>query len=67
MVQVNPNMVDVLEEAGLKFVGRDESGKRMEVCCPVCLNSHELKDLSELKIFNYKSLLLSFTFSFWFW
>lgn len=32
MVQVNPEMVDILEEAGLKFVGKDESGQRMEVC-----------------------------------
>ncbi|VFQ68654.1 unnamed protein product [Cuscuta campestris] len=29
--EVNPEMVGALEEAGLKFVGRDESGKRMEV------------------------------------
>lgn len=31
MVQVNPVMVGALEKAGLKFVGTDESGKRMEV------------------------------------
>lgn len=31
MVQVNPELVGLLEEAGLKFVGKDESGKRMEV------------------------------------
>lgn len=24
-------MIDVLEEGGLKFVGKDETGKRMEV------------------------------------
>ncbi|KAL8159072.1 hypothetical protein V2J09_000609 [Rumex salicifolius] len=29
--EVNPDVVLALEEAGLKFVGRDESGKRMEV------------------------------------
>ncbi|KAM7495814.1 hypothetical protein LguiA_020228 [Lonicera macranthoides] len=29
--EVNPEMVGILEEAGLKFVGRDESGQRMEV------------------------------------
>lgn len=32
VVQVNPEMVGILEEAGLKFVGKDESGQRMEVC-----------------------------------
>ena len=31
MVQVNPEVVGILEEAGLRFVGKDESGKRMEV------------------------------------
>ena len=30
-MQVNPEIVETLEEAGLKFVGKDESGKRMEV------------------------------------
>ncbi|XP_077215718.1 uncharacterized protein LOC143850324 [Tasmannia lanceolata] len=29
--EVNPMFIDKLEDAGLKFVGRDESGKRMEV------------------------------------
>ncbi|XP_075490495.1 uncharacterized protein LOC142529023 [Primulina tabacum] len=29
--EVNPEMVDILEESGLKFVGRDETGKRMEI------------------------------------
>ncbi|KAL5791907.1 hypothetical protein ACOSP7_000501 [Xanthoceras sorbifolium] len=29
--EVNPEVIGVLEEAGLKFVGRDETGKRMEV------------------------------------
>lgn len=29
--EVNPDMVERLEQAGLKFVGRDESGQRMEV------------------------------------
>ncbi|GBG84883.1 hypothetical protein CBR_g39345 [Chara braunii] len=29
--EVNPEMVAQLEEAGLKFVGRDESGRRMEI------------------------------------
>ena len=31
-MQVNPEVVGMLEEAGLKFVGKDESGQRMEVC-----------------------------------
>jgi len=31
MLQVNPNLVGALEEAGLKFIGRDESGEGMEV------------------------------------
>ncbi|XP_054802493.1 uncharacterized protein LOC129306138 isoform X2 [Prosopis cineraria] len=29
--EVNPDVIGTLEEAGLKFAGRDESGKRMEV------------------------------------
>ncbi|GKU86971.1 hypothetical protein SLEP1_g1434 [Rubroshorea leprosula] len=29
--EVNPEMIKTLEEAGLKFVGKDETGKRMEV------------------------------------
>ncbi|KAK4750374.1 hypothetical protein SAY87_027823 [Trapa incisa] len=29
--EVNPEMIGKLEEAGLKFVGRDETGKRMEI------------------------------------
>eukprot|EP00850_Spirogloea_muscicola_P001904 SM000007S20864 [mRNA] locus=s7:632755:638736:+ [translate_table: standard] len=29
--EVNPEMVPQLEEAGLRFVGRDESGRRMEI------------------------------------
>lgn len=28
--EVNPEVISVLEEAGLKFVGKDETGKRME-------------------------------------
>lgn len=28
---MNPEVIGVLEEAGLKFVGKDETGKRMEV------------------------------------
>lgn len=31
MLQVNPAVINVLEEAGLNFVGKDESGQRMEV------------------------------------
>lgn len=31
-VQVNPDMVSQLESAGLSFVGKDETGSRMEVC-----------------------------------
>uniref|UniRef100_A0A803LF84 CTP synthase n=1 Tax=Chenopodium quinoa TaxID=63459 RepID=A0A803LF84_CHEQI len=29
--EVNPNLVNALEDGGLKFVGRDESGERMEI------------------------------------
>ncbi|EOX95218.1 hypothetical protein QUC31_004926 [Theobroma cacao] len=29
--EVNPDVIGVLEQAGLKFVGKDETGKRMEV------------------------------------
>ncbi|KAL9239743.1 hypothetical protein vseg_014037 [Gypsophila vaccaria] len=29
--EVNPNMISALEEGGLKFVGRDETGLRMEI------------------------------------
>ncbi|CAI8603729.1 unnamed protein product [Vicia faba] len=29
--EVNPDVIETLEEAGLKFVGKDESGKRMEI------------------------------------
>ncbi|KAK4418078.1 CTP synthase [Sesamum alatum] len=29
--EVNPDMANVLEESGLKFVGKDETGKRMEI------------------------------------
>ena len=29
--EVNPDIVDDLEAAGLKFVGKDETGKRMEI------------------------------------
>ncbi|KAK6941059.1 Glutamine amidotransferase [Dillenia turbinata] len=29
--EVNPEVIDTLEDAGLKFVGRDESGRRMEI------------------------------------
>jgi len=29
--EVNPEVVDTIHKAGLRFVGRDESGKRMEV------------------------------------
>jgi len=28
---VNPEMVDNIEAAGLRFVGKDETGRRMEV------------------------------------
>lgn len=31
LAQVNPQMVPQLEAAGLRFVGRDETGQRMEV------------------------------------
>ena len=31
-LQVNPEMIMELERAGLKFVGTDETGRRMEVC-----------------------------------
>lgn len=29
--EVNPDLVSTLEESGLKFVGKDETGKRMEI------------------------------------
>jgi CTP synthase len=29
---VNPEMVDELEQKGLHFVGKDETGTRMEIC-----------------------------------
>ncbi|KZV44150.1 CTP synthase [Dorcoceras hygrometricum] len=29
--EVNPEMIGILEESGLRFVGRDETGKRMEI------------------------------------
>lgn len=31
ILQVNPDVIVVLEERGLKFVGKDETGRRMEV------------------------------------
>ena len=31
ILQVNPDMIMKLENAGLSFVGKDESGRRMEV------------------------------------
>lgn len=31
MLQVNPEFIGAFEEAGLKFVGKDETGNRMEV------------------------------------
>mmetsp|Transcript_55572 Transcript_55572/g.176444 ORF Transcript_55572/g.176444 Transcript_55572/m.176444 type:complete len:411 (+) Transcript_55572:735-1967(+) len=30
--EVNPDMVPKFEESGLRFVGRDETGRRMEIC-----------------------------------
>ena len=40
--EVNPTLVEQLESAGLRFVGKDETGQRMEVGggldpSPVCL------------------------------
>jgi CTP synthase len=29
--EVNPEFIEILEESGLKFVGKDETGKRMEI------------------------------------
>ena len=29
--EVNPEMVDKIEAAGLRFVGKDETGRRMEI------------------------------------
>lgn len=46
ILQVNPDVIVVLEERGLKFVGKDETRKRMEVfsklwlCCFVCVHTH---------------------------
>lgn len=31
--QVNPDMISEIEKAGLSFVGKDETGCRMEVIC----------------------------------
>ena len=31
VLQVNPNMVEKLEDRGMKFVGRSEDGERMEI------------------------------------
>lgn len=31
--QVNPDMISEIEKAGLSFVGKDETGRRMEVIC----------------------------------
>lgn len=31
VMQVNPDMTSQLEDAGLSFVGKDETGNRMEV------------------------------------
>lgn len=30
-MQVNPDVIGILEDAGLKFVGKDDSRRRMEV------------------------------------
>ncbi len=43
LVKVNPDMVDALEKAGLRFVGKDETGRRMEVISaslPIQNDSH---------------------------
>ncbi|CAL8168878.1 unnamed protein product [Prunus armeniaca] len=29
--EVNPDVIGILEEAGLKFVGKDDSGRQMEI------------------------------------
>lgn len=34
---MNPEMVDKLEAAGLRFVGKDETGRRMEVLISLSL------------------------------
>lgn len=31
LMQVNPDVIGILEDAGLKFVGKDDSRRRMEV------------------------------------
>ncbi|ONI21480.1 hypothetical protein PRUPE_2G069100 [Prunus persica] len=31
MMKLNPDVIGILEEAGLKFVGKDDSGRRMEI------------------------------------
>jgi CTP synthase len=39
MMQVNPEVIEVLEVKGLRFVGKDETGKRMEVLFSIHLVS----------------------------
>lgn len=46
-MQVNPDVIGILEEAGMKFVGKDDSGRRMEVGFLLVLCSLEGKHLSE--------------------
>ncbi|XP_006574537.1 CTP synthase-like isoform X2 [Glycine soja] len=42
--EVNPDVIGTLEEAGLKFVGKDESGKRMEVHNSIQNSNHGQRD-----------------------
>jgi hypothetical protein len=51
--QVNPDMVPEFENAGLKFVARDDTGKRMEVW---------LKRNLRKQFLFFRSLLTGFTF-----
>lgn len=45
--EVNPKLVDELEAAGLSFVGRDETGERMEITelKGTCWHAHTLWEL----------------------
>jgi len=51
-LQVNPDMVPDFERAGLQFVGKDESGKRMGVGLEIFSDAVDLDVLSKKVIRN---------------
>lgn len=55
--QVNPDVIGILEEGGLKFVGKDESGNRMEVCF-----SHRRQTSSWKFVFFSKGIVMYLCF-----